>query len=168
MLRPHSHPEYVSQWLDGEGSARELREGARLLARNEEDRARLERYRLIGEVLRGEVRVCPEVDMARDVQRSIAGTQPVSAPWWLRWSRPWLLPARPLLAGGALAALALLAVGINQSGLLGPPFGSTVAEEANSVLTEPPSWMQEYLAAHAEYAAAPLTLPYAQLVDYEE
>ena len=166
MSESKSPLEYVSQWLDGEGSARQLRAGARTLARSEEDRARLARYRRIGDLLRGEARDLPEADFARSVRQRIAQERSAPAPVWARWSRGWLAP-RPQLLGGALAVLALLAIGALQWGALDLPRAEFAAVEAQPP-APPPVWMHEYLAAHAEYAAAPLTLPYAQMIDYAE
>lgn len=161
---PHLHEkdERLSAWLDGEGSGRQLRATARLLADSAEDREHMECYRLIGEALRGEVRLRPEERLARDVSSAIARERPEQTPFWLRLQQTWVF--RPAMAGGMVAVLALLAVVFGSIGEWTTPGSVPDTQYAQS---ESADWMNEYLAAHAEHAAAPLMFPYAQVVAYE-
>ena len=160
--------ELVSAWLDGELRRGERRRGARELARRTEARERLGRYRLIGEALRGGRREPADPGFARSVAAAVERERPARPRF--AWLRPPRLPAPAL----ALGAAALLAVGL----WLGherrdPGAGPAVAEApAPAARPAPPRPAlrdyRDYLAAHAEYAAPPMTMPYAQLLDYAE
>ena len=159
--------ELVSAWLDGELRPGERRRGARELARRPEARERLGRYRLIGETLRGERPAPVDAGFAQSVARAVDRERPARAPRaWLRFPRRALAPA---LAFGAAAALA---VGLwLERERLGPDAGpaTAAAPAARPAPPRPPVRdYRDYLAAHAEYAAPPMMMPYAQLLDYAE
>ena len=157
--------ELVSAWLDGELRRGERRRGARELASRPEARERLGRYRLIGEAVR-DGRLAPaDPDFAASVARAVERERPRrAARAWLRFPR--LLPA-PALALGAAAALAF---GLwLEYGRFGTDAGPAVADAGAPARSAPPLRdYRDYLAAHAEYAASPMMMPYAQLIDYAE
>ena len=157
--------ELVSAWLDGELRLGERRRGARELARRPEARARLGRYRLIGEALRGARPAPADAGFARTVAQAVARERPARAPLvWLRLPRRALAP---VLAFGATAALAF-GLWLEREHLE-PAAGPAVADAAARPAPLPPlREYRDYLAAHAEYAASPMTMPYAQLLDYAE
>lgn len=179
--------EAYSALLDGEA---ETQEHKRLLADIGDDaevRARLARYSLIGEGLRGEPVRVDALSVADAVRERLQREPAILAP------RPQAAPARPAwwqpVAGLAIAAsVALVAVGLVPRLLSDAPEGAATPVQVVGTPNEQPllvsspgtHWsdsrpdqenrLNSYLADHNEFAtqgSVPTIVPYATFVSYD-
>ncbi len=179
---PEASHEVLSSFADGECTEFESRLAVRRLVESEEARHKLERYQLIGAVLREEHLLQADPAFADRVMARLRPLEVDHAPEPAPHEVPAAMHARYWrpAAGVALAATVAVATVLGVRALTRPDQGVQVASQDGQLVTpggarpersavslNSSPEITDYLVHHAEFAPMRGTLPYARVVGYD-